>query len=185
MRRLIVSSLLTADGINGDPQWASEYFDEQSTAESLQALLRSDAMLMGRGTYEYFAPRWSTPEGPYLSRINEMPKYVFSSTLQSADWNSSIVISGDPSRKPTASREMATGILMLYGYGQLAQTLLEGGLVDELKLKISPVMLGVGEPLFRAGRRVNLELLSALQGGNGVITLSYASESVRSSGAPS
>jgi dihydrofolate reductase len=82
MRKLIVSSLVSLDGVYGDPQsWAGDYFDEQAVAASLAVLLDSDAMLMGRNTYEYFAPAWSSPSGPYLERINEMRKYVFSSTL--------------------------------------------------------------------------------------------------------
>jgi dihydrofolate reductase len=97
MRKLIVSSLVSLDGIHGDPQsWVGEFFDEQAVQESLATLLDSDAMLMGRNTYEYFAPAWSSPSGPYLERINEMPKYVFSSTLTAADWNNTTIIPGDP-----------------------------------------------------------------------------------------
>ena len=81
MRNLIVSSLVSLDGIHGDPQsWAGDYFDQQAAEESLAVLLDSDAMLMGRNTYHYFAPRWSSPSGPYLERIYQMRKYVFSST---------------------------------------------------------------------------------------------------------
>jgi dihydrofolate reductase len=81
MRKLIVSSLVSLDGIHGDPQsWVGDFFDEQAAEESLAVLLDSDAMLMGRNTYEYFAPVWSSPSGPYLERINEMRKYVFSSS---------------------------------------------------------------------------------------------------------
>src|SRR5258706_14427541 len=87
MRELIVSSLVSLDGVYGDPQsWASDYFDDQAAEESLAVLLDSDAMLMGRRTYEYFAPAWSAPSGPYLERINEIRKYVFSSTLTAAAW---------------------------------------------------------------------------------------------------
>ena len=75
MRKLIVSSLVSLDGVHGDPQsWVGDFFDEQAVQESLAVLLDSDAMLMGRNTYEYFAPVWSSPSGPYLERINEMPK---------------------------------------------------------------------------------------------------------------
>src|SRR6516162_1153877 len=82
MRRLIVSSLVSLDGVHGDPQsWVGDYFDDQAAEESLAVLLDSDAMLMGRNTYDYFAPRWSSPSGPYLERIYQMRKYVFSSTL--------------------------------------------------------------------------------------------------------
>ena len=97
MRSLIVSSLVSLDGIHGDPQsWIGEYFDQQAAQDSLAVLLDSDAMLMGRNTYEYFAPRWSSPSGPYLQRIYQMPKYVFSSTLAVADWNNTTIFGGDP-----------------------------------------------------------------------------------------
>ena len=75
MRKLIVSSLVSLDGIHGDPQsWVGDFFDEQAVEESLAALLDSDAMLMGRNTYDYFAPVWSSPSGPYLERIKRPGK---------------------------------------------------------------------------------------------------------------
>jgi hypothetical protein len=97
MRSLIVSSLVSLDGIHGDPQsWVGDHFDQQAAEESLAVLLDSDAMLMGRNTYDYFALRWSSPSGPYLERIYQMRKYVFSSTLTAADWNNTTIIPGDP-----------------------------------------------------------------------------------------
>lgn len=76
MRNLIVSSLVSLDGVHGEPMsWIGDYFDRQATEESLAVLLETDAMLMGRNTYDYFAPAWSSSDaGPYLERINEMPK---------------------------------------------------------------------------------------------------------------
>jgi dihydrofolate reductase len=175
MRKLIVSSLVSLDGIYGDPQsWAGDYFDEQAAAESLAVLLESDAMLMGRNTYEYFAPAWSSPSGPYLERINEIRKYVFSSTLTTADWNNTKLISGDPVAAVRELKQQGDGHLVIYGYGQLAQTLLEHGLVDELNVVVNPVILGSGTALFRPGKRTNLRLVSVKQRDNGVVTLSYA-----------
>ena len=107
MRKLIVSSLVSLDGIHGDPQsWIGDYFDEQAAEESLAVLLDSDAMLMGRNTYQYFAPAFSSPSGPYLERINQMRKYVFSSTLTAADWTNTTIIGGDP---VAAVREVSRG----------------------------------------------------------------------------
>jgi len=175
MRKLIVSSLVSLDGIYGDPQsWAGDYFDEQAAAASLAVLLESDAMLMGRNTYEYFAPAWSSPSGPYLERINEMRKYVFSSTLTAADWNNSTIIAGDPVAAVRELKEQGDGNLMIYGYGQLAQTLLEDGLVDELNMVINPVLLGGGTALFRPGKRTNLRLVSVSERRNGTVSFSYA-----------
>jgi dihydrofolate reductase len=175
MRKLIVSSLVSLDGIHGDPQsWTGDYFDEQAVAESLAVLLETDAMLMGRNTYEYFAPAWSATSGPYLERINEMRKYVFSSTLTAADWNNSVIIPGDPVGAVRELKEQGNRNLMIYGYGRLAQTLLEHGLVDELNFAIHPVMAGSGTTLFRPGKRTSLRLASVTQRRNGVVILSYA-----------
>jgi dihydrofolate reductase len=175
MRKLIVSSLVSLDGIYGDPQsWAGDYFDEQAAAESLAVLLESDAMLMGRNTYEYFAPAWSFPSGPYLKRIDEMPKYVFSSTLTTADWNNTTIIPGDPVAPARELKQQGDRHLIIYGYGQLAQTLIEHGLVDELNVVVNPVILGSGTTLFRPGKRANLRLVSVKERRNGVVTLSYA-----------
>ncbi len=175
MRSLIVSSLVSLDGVHGDPQsWIGDYFDQQAVEESLAVLLESDAMLMGKNTYEYFAPAWSSASGPYLERINEMRKYVFSSTLTTADWNNTTIIPGDPVSAVRELKEQGDKNLVIYGYGQLAQTLLEHSLVDTLNFVINPVMVGGGTTLFRPGKRTNLRLVSATERRNGVITLSYA-----------
>jgi dihydrofolate reductase len=175
MRKLIVSSLISLDGVHGDPQsWAGDYFDDQAAKQSLAVLLDSDAMLMGRNTYNYLAPAWSSLSGPYLERINEMRKYVFSSTLAAADWNNTTIIPGDPVAAVRDLKEQGDRHLVIYGYGQLAQTLLEHGLIDELNFVINPVMLGSGTTLFRPGQRTNLRLVSVTERRNGVVTLTYA-----------
>ena len=175
MRTLIVSSLVSVDGIHGDPQsWVGDLFDDQAAEESLAVLLDSDAMLMGRNTYEYFALAWSSPSGPYLERINAMLKYVFSSTLTAADWNNTTIIPGDPATAVRELKQQGDRHLVIYGYGQLAQTLLENGLVDQLNFVVNPVVAGSGTTLFRPGKRTNLRLNSVTQRRNGVVVLSYA-----------
>jgi dihydrofolate reductase len=175
MRRLIVSSLVSLDGVHGDPQsWVGDYFDDQAAEESLAVLLDSDAMLMGRNTYDCFAPAFSAGSGPYLERINEMRKYVFSSTLTAADWNNTTIIRGDPVAAVRELKQQGDRHLVIYGYGQLAQTLLEHGLVDQVNFVINPVMAGGGTTLFRPGKRTNLRLVSVAERRNGVVILSYA-----------
>lgn len=176
MRNLIVSSLVSLDGIHADPQaWVGDYFDVQAVEESLAVLLDSDAMLMGRNTYDYFASAWSSPSGPYLERIYEMRKYVFSSTLTTADWNNTTIIPADPVVAVRELKEQGDRHLVIYGYGQLAQTLLEHGLVDRLNFVVNPVMVGSGTTVFRPGQRTNLRLVSVTERRNGAVTLSYAS----------
>jgi len=174
VRKLIVSSLVTADGIHGDPHlWAGEYSDEEAATAWLDALTKSDAFLMGKNTYELFAQMWGDPQGPYLQRMYDMPKYVYSSTLTKADWNNTTIVSGDPVAAVRELKTQGDGDLMVYGYGRLGQSLLENGLVDELHVVVNPVVLGSGTPLFRQGKRVNLRLESVSQRGNGVATLVY------------
>ena len=104
-----------------------------------------------------------------------MPKYVFSSTLTAADWNNTTIIPGDPVAAVRELKDQGDGHLMIYGYGQLAQSLLEHGLVDQLTFVVNPVVAGSGTPLFRPGKRMNLRLTSVTQRRNGVVVLSYAS----------
>jgi dihydrofolate reductase len=94
-RKLIESALVSLDGVIGGPQvWANQYFDDEATALALQQLLVSDAMLMGRRTYEVFAATWPADTGEYADRMSTIRKYVFSSTLDMAEWNNSVIIRG-------------------------------------------------------------------------------------------
>lgn len=176
MRKLIVGCLVTLDGVHGEPRsWASPYFDDDAARRSLQALLRSDAMLMGRTTYEYFAPAWPTASGPYADRVNAIRKYVFSSTLKSTQWNNSTIVDGDPVAAVAELKRDGGGDLTIYGYGRLAQTLLEHDLVDELHVSVHPIVLGSGISMFRPGsRNMPLRLTSVEEHPTGVTTLSYA-----------
>src|SRR5215471_4534497 len=97
MRKVIESTLVSIDGVIGDPPvWAGEYFGTEAEQAALEQLLASDAMLMGRRTYEMFAAMSLTATGGYADRMNSIRKYVFSSTLEKADWNNTTVIRGDP-----------------------------------------------------------------------------------------
>jgi dihydrofolate reductase len=103
-----------------------------------------------------------------------MRKYVFSSTLTTADWNNTRIIPGDPVAAVRELKGQGDRHLIIYGYGQLAQTLLEHGLVDKLNFVINPVVVGSGATLLRPGKRKNLRLVSVTERRNGVVTLSYA-----------
>jgi len=175
MRRLIVSSFVSLDGVIGDPRaWASEYFDEQAVQKSLAVLQSCDAMLMGTNTYEYFAPAWSAATDPYGARITAMPKYVFSSSLTSAEWNNTIVVSADAVAAAAELKQQDGGDLIMYGYGRLAQAFLEHGLVDELNIGIHPVIVGHGTPLFRPGPSKAMQLTAVERSATGVVSLTYS-----------
>ena len=138
MRRIKVGALVTLDGVRADPQsWALEYFDEAMVERSLADLERTDAMLLGRGAYEYFQPTWPQAEGPYMDRINAMRKLVFSDSLEAVDWSNAELVRGDA---VDAVRGM-DGRFVVYGYTRLAQSLLAAGLVDELDFAVHPLVL--------------------------------------------
>jgi dihydrofolate reductase len=154
-----VGSLVSFDGLRDDPQgWALEYFDEQAVAESLDQLERADAMLMGRGAYEYFAPAWSQAEGAYMDRINAMRKLVFSNSLDAVRWRNTELVRGDAIE---AVRGLE-GTFVIYGFTRLAQSLLAAGLVDELDFAVHPLILGLEKPL---------RLVSAQARRNGVVSI--------------
>jgi dihydrofolate reductase len=164
MRKIINSAFVSLDGVTEDPQsWAT--FDPDSGDEAAQALQALDGMIMGRGTYEYFADAMPQQTGPYADAINAIRKYVFSSTLESADWNNSTIIRDDDVvAAVTKLKQEDGGDLMMYGYGRLSRTLLENHLVDEIRFSVHPVLVG---------QRLRLKLIDATPSPNGVVALAY------------
>jgi dihydrofolate reductase len=174
MRKIIESTLVSADGVVGSPPlWAMDYRDDEVTRDALERLSGSDAMLMGRVSYELFAAIWPTQTDDFAQRVNEIRKYVFSSTLDRADWSNSTIVRGDVLTEVTKIKEQDGRDIALYGHGQLAQTLLENGLTDELRLSYHPVLAGGGLPQFATGGKVPLTLVSVKAFRTGVVTLSY------------
>lgn len=174
MRRIIESTLVSVDGVIGDPQlWAMDYRDKEVQQDALERLAGSDAMLMGRRTYEVFAATWPAQTGDFADRMNSIPKYVFSSTLERADWNNSTIVRGDVVAEVVKLKEQDGQDLAIYGHGLLSQTLLEHGLLDELRLSIHPLLVGRGKLLFREGETTPLKLVATKTLGTGVVVLSY------------
>jgi dihydrofolate reductase len=167
MRKIIESTLVSLDGVIGDPHlWAMNYFDNEAQEDSL------DAMLMGRRTYEIFAGVWPARTGDYADRMNNIRKYVFSSTLERADWNNSTIIRGDVAAEVAKLKQQDGQDLVIYGHGLLGQTLLEHGLLDELRFSIHPILVGSGRLLFREGKKTILKLIAKKTRGTGVVVLS-------------
>lgn len=174
MRKIIASTLMSLDGVIGDPPtWVGDSLDEEFQADALQRLLESDAMLMGRRTYEMFAKTWSARTDPFASRINDIRKYVFSSTLEKADWKNSIVVKGDVVTEVKKLKHQAGGDLATYGHGLLSQTLLKAGLLDELRVSIFPVIVGRGKLLFRDDESTTLKLIATENRRTGVVVVRY------------
>jgi dihydrofolate reductase len=171
MRKIINSAFVSLDGVTEDPRsWA--IFDPDSAEEAVQALKAYDGMLMGRGTYEYFADVMPKQTGPYADAINAIRKYVFSSTLESADWNNSTIIRDDVVTAVNDLKQQEGGDLMLYGHGRLSKTLLEHHLVDEIRFSIHPVLI-CAVPAGGSGQKLPLELLATAPAANGVVALTY------------
>ena len=132
MRKIINSAFVSLDGVTEDPSsWA--IFDPDSGQEAAHDLQALGGMLMGRGTYEYFADAMPKQTGPYADAINAIRKYVFSSTLETADWNNSTIIRDGIVTAVTDLKQQDGGDLMIYGHGRLSKTLLEHHLVDETR----------------------------------------------------
>jgi dihydrofolate reductase len=166
---------MSLNGVIGNPQeWASEYFDDTAAAESLATLNSSHAMLMGRRTYEVFAEFWPQGTGEYAEKVNAMPKYVYSSTLASADWTNTTLVRDDVVEHVRALKEDAEDDLVVYGHGQLGHTLLEHGLLDELTVSIHPRLVGAGTLMFRDGASSRLDLLATRTRETGVVVATYA-----------
>jgi len=174
MRKIIESTLVSLDGVFGEPHtWATEYFDQEAQSYALDLLLAADAMLMGRRTYEFFAAAFPHQTGEYGARINSIRKYVFSNTLQKADWINSSIVRGDVAAEAAKIKQKDGKDLIIYGHGLLGQTLLEAHLLDELKLWIHPVLLGRGQLLFREGGKTKLNLVATKKLGTGVLVATY------------
>ena len=174
MRQVIVSSLLSADSVVGDPQgWANRNFDVEDVAASIGALQRSHAMLMGRGSYEYFAPVWGPADNPYAAELRRIPKLVFTSRPLSGGWENSEAVGADPVETVRRLKEQGDDDLMIYGFTRLASTLLKAGLVDRLKLAVHPVLVGAGAGPYQAGQVGDVELIETRVRRSGVVDLTY------------
>jgi dihydrofolate reductase len=185
MAKIINSTYITLDGVVEGPHlWPSlnRPGDERSVGIQTDLLLSCDALLMGRHTYDGFAPVWPTRSGdPYSDHINTMPKYVVSTTLTDPDWANTQVIDGDVAGRVRALKEEYDKDIVQYGFGSVSRLLLEHGLLDELRLWVHPLILGHGSPgdlLFGAAPAVAFELTDAITLSDGIVILSYQTERV-------
>ena len=164
MRTLVNSTYITLDGVIENPQdWPSlGGFTDQGHQLQRELLEQCDAVLMGRHTYDGFAPVWSAMSGdPVSDRMNALPKYVVSNTLAEAAWGPATVLRGDPRETVAALRSQPGRELQIHGSARLGRSMLAAGLVDELRLVIAPVVVGAGRRLFTdGGAPAGLRLIS-------------------------
>jgi dihydrofolate reductase len=184
MGKLVVTEFVSLDGVmqapGGEdfkyPGW-SFAFDrgEDGNQFKLQETLESEALLIGRVTYESFAGAWPSREGEFADKFNSMPKYLVSSTLENPEWNNTTVLKGDVVEDVSRLKEEIDGIVQVPGSLRLVQALMENDLVDELHLMVFPVVLGTGRRLFgETSEKSDWRLTEAKPvGPDGVLVLIY------------
>jgi dihydrofolate reductase len=184
MGRIVISDNVSLDGVIQDPAgdegfarggWVGRIAALPEVAKvALDEALGSEALLLGRRSYEWLAARWPSRSGELADRLNSMRKYVVSSTLEDPDWNNSTVLKGDVVNVVTRLKQELHGEINVPASFQVARTLIEHDLVDELRLKIFPVVLGAGERLFgETGDKKPMRLVDTLTVGDGVVILTY------------
>jgi dihydrofolate reductase len=174
---IAVHEFITLDGIIEKPSWTFDYPFDPRMGDAIGGLMgASRAMLLGRQTYEEFAPAWSgrtAEEDPGAPFMNETPKYVVSASLQSADWNNSTLLGGYDAQAIRELKDQIDGGIYVSGSGTLVRAMLADGLVDELHLFVFPLILGSGRRLFDSGAAIKLRLLGSDAYESGVVHLAY------------
>ena len=186
MGKIVISQNVTLDGVVQDPTGEEGFTHggwflqvegndrEGFYQAAFDEVLGADALLIGRRSYEYFASRWSSRTGELADRMNSIPKYVVSSTLEVPDWTNSTVVTGDPVHEVAKLKERVKGEIVVAASRQLAHTLMEHDLVDELRLLVYPFILGSGERLFGStSDKVTLRLVASRTVGDGLPYLTY------------
>ena len=175
MCQVIAAEYLTLDGVMENPAWTGPYFNDELGEFQHELLFRSDALLLGRVTYEGFAAAWPgmTDEQGFADRMNRLPKYVASRTLQTADWNAQL-IGGDVAAEVARLKAMPGQNLLIYGSAQLVNYLRQHRLIDQYRLMVHPLVLGSGKRLFNSeGGQTDMKLVSQHTTSTGVLVLTY------------
>ena len=184
MGKIVVSENVTLDGVIQDPAgdegfrvggWVGLIKDRPQLSKlALDEALSAEALLLGRRSYEWFAARWPSRSGELADRLNSLPKYVVSSTLEHPAWNNSTVLKGDVVNEVSKLKQERDGEIVVPASFQVVRMLMEHDLVDELRLKIFPVVLGAGERLFgETSDKKPMRLINNRTVGDGLAYLTY------------
>ncbi len=189
MAKMVVSEFVSLDGVmeapGGEPGykhtgWVAKFQDSGQYEYKLAEVLAHDALLLGRRTYEGFAAAWPSVEGGFGDKMNTMPKYIVSTTLETAEWSNSSVLKGDPMAAVSRLKKELAGDILVVGSRTLVNALKRHDLIDEYRLMIFPVVLGSGMRLFdEAVDPTTLRLVDTRALGNGAVILTYARARVR------
>ena len=186
MGKIVVSQNVSLDGVVEDPTgeegfrhggWFEQFMGQDReawAAVEFSEAQRAEALLLGRRTDEYFGPRWSSATGEWADRLNSLPKYVVSSTLEEPRWTNVTVVNGDVVSEVSELKRQIEGEIVVYASRPLVHTLMEHNLVDELRLIVFPVVLGAGERLFaESSDKTPLRLITTESIGDGLAYLTY------------
>jgi dihydrofolate reductase len=189
MGKIVISTSVTLDGVIQDPDgeegftrggWIGQASEVDAAVKGeaakilLDEVLGTQALLLGRRTDEFFAARWTSRSGEWADRMNGLPKYVVSSTLQQPKWNNSTVLRGDLVSEVSKLKQQLAGDIVVYASYQLVHTLIEHDLVDELRLMVYPVVIGAGKRLFgETSDKKPMRLIESRTVGGGLIYLTY------------
>jgi dihydrofolate reductase len=182
--RIVVTEFVSLDGVMEDPGGSENFAQggwsfkisrgEEGDKFKLDETFASEALLLGRVTYEGFAEAWPSRDGEFADKFNSMPKYVVSSTLDDPEWNNTTVLRGDVVEEITKLKQEQDGDIVVHGSARLVQTLIEHDLVDELRLMVYPVVLGSGKRLFgETSDKKPLRLVDSKVVGDGVTIVVY------------
>jgi dihydrofolate reductase len=168
---------MSIDGVFEEPgHWSGPWFGEDAGKFKWNELQNADAQLLGRLTYEGFAKAWPTMQGTgeFGERMNSMPKYLVSSTLDSGEWENTTVLKGDVAEEVARLKAQPGNDLLIAGSGQLVRALTEAGLIDEYRFMLHPVILGAGKRLFPEGTaKFGLKHVDTLPMSTGIVVLTY------------
>jgi dihydrofolate reductase len=175
MRKLKLAMYVALDGVVENPAWTGPFWNDELSQLQADYLYSSDALVLGRVTYEGFAAAWPSMEestGDFGRKMNAMPKFVASRTFTAAEWNASI-IEGDVGGEVARLKEQDGGDLLIYGSGTLVDELTRLGLIDEYRLMVHPVLVGSGKRLFETVPETPLRLVDSTVTEPGVAVLTY------------
>jgi dihydrofolate reductase len=177
MRKIVAGLFISLDGVIESPEkWHFPYFNDEMGAEVGAQMAASDAMLLGRVTYQEFAGFWPNADAsdPFTAQMNNTPKYVVSTTLDTVEWQNSTLIKGNIAEGIAALKQQPGKNIAITGSVTLVDSLLQNDLLDELRLLVHPVVVGSGKRLFKDGGDLKrLQLVESKTFGTGVVSLVY------------
>jgi dihydrofolate reductase len=176
MKKVIVSLYLSLDGVMEEPAWTAPYFNHQVGEFQHDLLFASGALLLGRKTFQGMAAAWPAmkDEDGFADRMNSIPKFVPTTTLEDAEWNANF-IKGNVIEEITRLKQEFSQNLLIYGSGELIRTLMQHDLIDEYHFIVNPLVIGKGERLFKEGiDQKSFKLINTQKTDTGVAILSYS-----------